>query len=94
MTWRLVLMPPEGAPEFLRKSIEQGRAAVLDRLTQRRSADAPRPAGGTPDPELTARILSAIADEYARLLLSAPERYPAERLLAHARWSLEHLVTT
>ena len=93
MTWRLVLMPSEGAPEVLRKSIEQGRAAVLDRLTQ---AVRPisSPAGGTPDPELTARIFSAIADEYARLLLSAPERYPAERLLAHARWSLEHLVTT
>ena len=28
-TWKLVLMPPEGAPEILRKRIIQGRAAVL-----------------------------------------------------------------
>ncbi|MDQ6744906.1 MAG: hypothetical protein M3Z27_02635 [Actinomycetota bacterium] len=29
-TWRLVLMPPEGAPEALHEKITQGRSAVLD----------------------------------------------------------------
>jgi AcrR family transcriptional regulator len=52
-TWRLVLIPPEGAPELLRKSIAQGRAAVLERLAQ-----AVRPAlirdPESPDAELTA----------------------------------------
>ena len=32
-TWRLVLMPPAGAPESLRRSIRQGQATVLSRLT-------------------------------------------------------------
>lgn len=32
-TWRLVLMPPEGAPQLLWKRIEQGRANVLAKLT-------------------------------------------------------------
>ena len=36
-------------------------------------------------------MLSAFADEAARLLLTEPERYPAERLLAHARWVLDQL---
>ena len=88
MTWRLVLMPPQGAPEILRERVEAGRAAVLGRLIE-----AVRPAlrseSETLDAELTARILSALADEYARLILADPERFPAERLLDHARWILE-----
>jgi hypothetical protein len=84
-TWRLVLMPPEGAPELLRRSIVKGRAAVLESLT---SAVGPFP--GHPDPEMTARILSAMADEYARLALTDPERFPPERLLLHAGWFIGH----
>ncbi len=87
-TWRLVLMPPEGAPALLRESIARGRAAVLEQLAQ-----AVRPAlvsgRESPDAELTARVLSAISDEYARLVLTDPARFPPERLLVHARWCLD-----
>jgi len=85
-TWRLVLIPPEGAPESLRHRIEEGRAAILAQLAQ-----AVRPAlqaDEANDAELTARVLSAISDEYARLILTDPERYPPARLLRHARWWL------
>ena len=34
MTWRLVLMPPQGAPEILGERVEAGRAAVLGRLIE------------------------------------------------------------
>ena len=88
VTWRLVLMTPQGAPPILREQIAQGRAAVLARMIDAvRPALASRPE--SPDPELTARILSAVADEYARLVLDDPDRYPPERLLPHARWILE-----
>lgn len=87
-TWSLVLTPPEGAPQILRKSIAHGRAAVLAQL-----ADAVRPAlAAQPDPpdaELTARILSAISDEYARMVLEDPERFSPERLLEHIGWILD-----
>jgi len=90
ITWRLVLMPPEGAPAVLRDRIAQGRAAVVAQL-----ADAMGPGMGpgreSPDPELTAHTLSALADESARLLLTDPQRYPIERLLAHAGWLLDEL---
>ena len=33
-TWRLILMPPEGAPETLHQSIAKGRHTVLARLTR------------------------------------------------------------
>lgn len=89
-TWRLVLMPPEGAPQLLRKSIARGRAAALARL-----AEAVRPALGrgdeSPDAELTARVLSSISDEYARLVLTDPKRFSPQRLLVHARWCIEQV---
>jgi AcrR family transcriptional regulator len=77
VTWRLMLVPPEGAPGLLGERIAAGRAAVIGQLAG---------AVASPDPELTARALSSVADEAARLLLSDPERYPAERILSHARW--------
>jgi AcrR family transcriptional regulator len=89
-TWRLLLMPPEGAPALLRDLLAVGRAAVVAHLA--RAAEPGLGRGGpSPDPELTARTLSAVADEAARLLLTDPERYPVERLLAHARWVLAQL---
>src|SRR4051794_7583606 len=89
-TWRLVLMPPEGAPEILRERIESGRAAVVSQLAAVIGAGV-GPGHEPPDPELTARMLSAFSDETARLVLTDPERYPPERVLVHARWWLEQL---
>ena len=90
VTWRLVLMPPEGAPQILRERIANGRVAVIGML-----AVAVRPGLGpgreSPDPELTARMLSVLADEGARLLLTEPDAFPVERLLTHARWFFAQL---
>ena len=83
-------MPPEGAPDVLRKRISDGRTAVVSLL-----AEAVRPGLGpgreTPDPELTARMLSVLADEGARLVLTEPERFPPARILTHTRWFLDQL---
>jgi AcrR family transcriptional regulator len=86
LTWRLVLVPHEGAPRVLHEAISRGRAAVVAQL-------AAALGGGesglhAPDPELAAHLLSALADEAARLLLADPEHYPRERVLALARWFL------
>jgi AcrR family transcriptional regulator len=88
-TWRLVLLPPEGAPPSLCPSIARGRERVLAKL-----AKAVRPvlAPGRESrhAELTASVLSAISDEYPRLVLTDPVRYAPDRLLQHARWLLQH----
>jgi AcrR family transcriptional regulator len=90
VTWRLVLMPPEGAPVVLRERITAGRDAIVAAL-----AEVVRPGLGpgaeSPDPQLTARTLSAVSDEAARLLLTDPKAYPIERLLTHADWLLSRL---
>ncbi len=86
-TWRLMLMPAKGAPPALRRTLAAGRGAALARLAQ-----AVQPlvdlSPDMPDAELTARILSTMSDEYARLLLANPHKYPIERLMDHARWWL------
>ncbi len=92
-TWRMVLVPPDGAPESLRRSIRLGQAAVLSQLTDS-VREGLKPGGeDPPDPELTARMLSTIADEYARLVLIDPTRFSSARLLAHARWLVGHIVS-
>lgn len=87
-TWRLVLMPADGAPASLRDHIERGRDAMVAQL-----AEAVRPGlvpgREPPDPELMARVLSTVADEGVRLLLTDPDRYPAARMTALARWLLD-----
>jgi AcrR family transcriptional regulator len=89
-TWRLILMPPEGAPARMRERIAEGRTAVVAQLAQ-----SFRPGFGPgrefPDPELAARMLSSLSDEFARLLLTEPERYPVERIMVTATWTLSHL---
>jgi AcrR family transcriptional regulator len=89
VTWRLVLIPPEGAPAFLRERIEQARAAIVAQLAALiEEAYAPRGAQRSPDPELTASSMSALADHWARLLLTEPDRFDLDRILVHARWAL------
>jgi hypothetical protein len=87
-TWRLVLMPQEGAPRLLHDRITEGRAAVVARLAH---SLAPVMRDEVPDPELVAHMLSAYADDAARLLLTEPDRFPPERILALSDWVLERL---
>lgn len=91
VTWRLVLMPPEGAPRVLRETVERGREAVVATLAKVVGPGL-TPERPSPDPQLTARLLSALSDEAARLLLSDPEQYPIERLMRHAEWLLQQLM--
>jgi len=85
-TWRLILMPPEGAPQQLRDRIAAGRVTALERMAAAVAPLADRNPE-MPDAELTARILSALSDEYARLVLT--DAYPVSRLIGHARWWLQ-----
>lgn len=87
VTWRLALMPPEGAPELLRAQVIESREAVVALLT-RLLGGAGAGHAVSPDPPLTARMITVIADESARLLLTDPKHFPIERLLDHARWLL------
>lgn len=87
VTWRLVLMPAEGAPRAARERIAEGRSQVVAQLA---AAVAPRFVAGrqVPDPELMALMLVTTADELVRLVLTQPDMYPVDRVLGHAAWLL------
>ncbi len=89
-TWRRVLMPPEGAPAVLHDHITRGRAAVVEQLA-RAVGPGLGPGRESPDPELFARMLSAVSDEGARLLLTDPEHYPVDRIVGFARWLMDEM---
>jgi AcrR family transcriptional regulator len=91
VTWRLVLMPPEGTPEILRERAVQIRRDVTDRLAALAPQVMTTSAGPPPDPELAALTMQAVAEDAARLLLDDPGRYPIERLMTHAEWLIGRL---
>jgi AcrR family transcriptional regulator len=88
-TWRLVLLPPEGAPRVLRERVERGRAAALAQIERLVAWGVERRRGlhGL-DEELFARLLQTVGEDAARLVLTDPERFPPERL---ARFAAELL---
>lgn len=89
VTWELMLMPPEGAPSFVRARVDQARAGVVRQLAgMLESMLPPGSQAGSPDPLLTASSIQALADHWARLILRDPEHFDRDRILVTARWAL------
>jgi AcrR family transcriptional regulator len=85
-TWRLILLPLEGTPPIVREHVEEGRAHVLERIERHvrwaleRNEFSPRL-----DAELTARAIRDFCEQAGRMVLTDPERYPAERYERYAQ---------
>lgn len=85
LTWRLVLMPVEGSPAVLRGRVADDREAIRRQIVRLVSAGLEREGITIPvDVELAAHAVQAYAEEAARLVLTDPEGYPVERLVAFA----------
>ncbi|MFE3193588.1 TetR/AcrR family transcriptional regulator [Nocardia sp. NPDC059240] len=81
-TWRLFMIPPEGAPPELYERLSWARTTVLDYLVNLvRTGTAP---ADLTDTDLTARTLHAAYDELVRLHLRDPETYTVARIATHA----------
>ncbi|MFG2004152.1 TetR/AcrR family transcriptional regulator [Spirillospora sp. NPDC048911] len=76
-TWRMFMFPAEGGPPELHERLAQARAVTRSHLQ--------KITGHHADPDLSIRVLHAVADELVRLRLTDPDAYPADRLLAQAR---------
>lgn len=84
LTWRLVLLPPEGTPAAVRALVERRRATVVRRTRRLVAWGLPSLAlADPPDEDLMARALVSAAQELARIVLEEPAR--AEAALAAAR---------
>jgi AcrR family transcriptional regulator len=85
-SWRLILMPAEGTPDLVREHVDAGRRDVRERLEELLEwGIAAR--GGPPgiDLELAAQSLIAVGEQMARLVLTEPDRFTAERIAAFLR---------
>jgi AcrR family transcriptional regulator len=74
-TWRIVLLPPEGAPAELAARVDQHRRVLLRQLRALLDWGLSRRGGPPLDPDLFARAVFTLAEGAARLLLADPQRW-------------------
>lgn len=84
-TWRVVLLPPEGAPTELAQRVDLHRRALLDQLRVLLDWGLARRGGPALEPELFARAVFSLSEEAARLVLADPAQWPLERFTSFTR---------
>lgn len=90
-TWRVVLLPPEGAPPELTARVDRHRRVLLDRLRVLLGWGLTRRGGPDLDPDLFARAVFTLAEGAARLLLADPERWDVASFTDFTRTALAAL---
>jgi AcrR family transcriptional regulator len=90
-TWRVVLLPPEGAPAELTARVDRHRRVLLGRLRELLDWGLTRRGGPALDPDLFARAVFTLAEGAARLLLADPQRWSVEDFTAFTRTALAAL---
>ncbi|MGZ4306968.1 MAG: TetR/AcrR family transcriptional regulator [Solirubrobacteraceae bacterium] len=81
MTWRLILLAPQGAPPQIRESVRRNRAAVAERVTELLEWGLGLiEASPQIDRAVLARLLIAAGEDMARLVLEQPRRYTPSRV--------------
>jgi len=93
-TWRVILLPPEGAPPELAERLGAVHRDVLRELRSLVAWGMDRRGGGALDVDLFARGVLTLAEGAARLLLQSPDRYPVERFRAFTEDLLAGLLRT
>ncbi|MGW4356361.1 TetR/AcrR family transcriptional regulator [Nocardia sp. NPDC004582] len=90
-TWRLIFMPPAGAPETLRSFLGTVRTAIVEQIRTNFELLPPPLGDGGADAELLAVISLSTSEAAARAMLAEPERFPAERFSAAMSWLMNQL---
>lgn len=83
--WRPVLGVTRDAPKVVRERIAATKELIHGYLTTGLAAGLEQRGGPMVDPDVLARLTISTAEEFGRLLLEQPERYPKERLLTAFR---------
>jgi AcrR family transcriptional regulator len=78
-TWRLILLPPEGTPPAVRKTVDHQRGLLLGQVEPIVAWGLDRIGAGHLDPQLATHALVAFGEAAIRLALTQPDRYPPER---------------
>src|SRR5437588_4027470 len=83
-TWRLILLPPEGTPPAVRKTVDRQRGLLLGQVEPLVAWGLDRIGAGHLDPHLAAHALVAFGAAAIRLALTQPDRFPPERFAGFA----------
>ncbi|MCW2667441.1 MAG: hypothetical protein JWN57_2403 [Frankiales bacterium] len=89
--WRVILLPPEGAPVQMQQRITRHRRLVLDRLRELCAWGLARRGGPALDVDLFARSVLTLAEGAARMLLVDPDRWSVDAFTDFARTVLAGL---
>lgn len=90
-TWRVVLLPPEGAPAELAQRVDAHRRVLLRQLRTLLDWGLARRGGPALDPDLFARAVFTLSEGAARLLLADPQRWQIEQFTDFTRTLLAGL---
>jgi AcrR family transcriptional regulator len=80
--WRLVLLPPEGTPVEFRRQVELVRAQVLAQVNALAELGLKALGNTGTDAELLGHTMLALAEMAGRLVITDPERFTPDRLVA------------
>jgi AcrR family transcriptional regulator len=89
-SWRLILLPLDGTPSFVRENVESNRARILERIERFVAWSVDQ--GHLPsdlDVELCARTLRDLAEEAGRMVLTDPGRFTPSRYATFVRSIME-----
>ena len=87
-TWRVILLPPEGAPAGMTERVDSHRRVLLRQLRALLDWGLER-RGTALDPDLFARSVFTLAEGAARLLLEDPDRWTVEQFADFTRATLQ-----
>ena len=91
VTWRPILVAPQGMPEAVRTRIDDDRQRVREVLASMIGvAFAARDV--QPDVEVLSHALVAVLEHFARLLLEEPELFEIERLVSSVKVVLDAIL--
>ena len=82
LTWRPILLAPEGTPRAVRERIERDRELVRARIEGLLAAGLALRGGPALDTEIASHALLGIAEHFGRILVEEPERFTPARLVA------------
>ncbi len=83
-TWRLILLPADGAPRAVRTGVDRHRRRLLTQIQPMVTWGLEEMGLPRLDPELTAHTILALFENAIRLTLTSPRRFPPRRLAGFA----------
>jgi AcrR family transcriptional regulator len=83
--WRLMLLAADDTPDVVREHVERGRALAIEQISTLVDALLDRrPSLASLDRALAAQSLLAMSEQAATLMISSPDEYTPDRLVAFA----------